>query len=412
MPARRLWSRYRANPMWGDAVGLVLLSPFTFLTTVEISQGLPSRWASVLLGVLFTAPLLWRRTAPEAATGVVVLAHLVQLLYLDTLIPANLTAPVMLYTVARYGRAQLARVWLATALLGSLLAGLDWALNERLYLSDSYTGTAARVAMWFISCGGTSLAAWFLGQWLRQRQATLDSLRERAEALERERQQGMRLVAEEERSRIAREMHDIVAHSLSVIVVQSDGAGYLAGHDELGDPQARLAQVRQAIETINATAREALGETRRLVGVLRHEGEGPERSPAATLDRIEELVVQLRQAGIPAGFTTSGDPGAHPPLSTGAEMAAYRVVQESLTNVLKHAGAGATVEVSLRHDPRGLELSVVDTGRGATQTDGAGHGMIGMRERVAAWGGTLTAGPRAGGGFEVLALIPSTGENR
>ena len=234
--------------MWGDAVGLVLLSPFTFLTTVEISQGLASRWASVLLGVLFTAPLLWRRTAPEAATGVVVLAHLVQLLYLDTLIPANLTAPVMLYTVARYGRAQLARVWLATALLGSLLAGLDWALNERLYLSDSYTGTAARVAMWFISCGGTSLAAWFLGQWLRQRQATLDSLRERAEALERERQQGMRLVAEEERSRIAREMHDIVAHSLSVIVVQSDGAGYLAGHDELGDPQARLAQVRQAIE--------------------------------------------------------------------------------------------------------------------------------------------------------------------
>ncbi|GAA1397894.1 sensor histidine kinase [Luteococcus peritonei] len=402
---------FRAHPMWGDAIVLLLCLPNTLMGTLSMLEVEMPYGAALALGLLFTLPLLWRRTAPEKAAAVLVLPHLVQLVVYDSLMPANITVPLMLYAVSRYGRASRSRHWFVLALLSCVAAGWDWGMAPSL----AHDGLAAKLSWalaWFVACLSVSLTAWFLGQWLRQRQATLDSWRERAEALERERAQGMRLVAEEERNRIAREMHDIVAHSLSVIVVQSDGAGYLAGHDELGDPAARLAQVRQAIETINATAREALGETRRLVGVLRQDGEAPELAPAATLERIGELVAQLQQAGIPARCTTVGDPAAHPPLSTGAEMAAYRVVQESLTNVMKHAGPGASVDVCLAHSPEGLDVAVRDTGRGATTSDGQGHGVVGMRERVAAWGGTLVARPRAGGGFEVLAHIPSTGENR
>ncbi|WP_420176444.1 sensor histidine kinase [Luteococcus sp. OSA5] len=360
----------------------------------------------------FVLPLVWRRTFPTTATLAIIPAHLLQLALMDNFMPANITAPVMIYAAARYSAPVWARRCLTLALLGCVAAGLDWARSAIYNPSGGFLDGLVPFLANGGACAAVILACWFAGQWARQKDLVHLSWRQRAESLERERAQGMALVAQEERNRLAREMHDIVAHSLSVIVVQSDGAGYLASHDELGDAETRLARVNQAIETIGQTARTALGETRRLVGVLRQDGEEVELAPAATLDQMDELVAQLQRAGVPASFTVEGDADAHPALSEGAQMALYRVVQESLTNVMKHAGPGATVQVSLQHSSEGISLRVADTGSGPSGSvdghygDGLGHGLVGMRERMAAWGGQLSAGPRPGGGFAVHAVLP------
>ncbi len=413
------WFRER---LWrGDALWMVLLSAFTLLTTAEVGQGtgvmgilvrIP-QWVVLLWGVAFTLPLLWRRTHPLWAAVAFVPPHIVQLVLVDSVIPANIVVPMVVYAAARYDTARRSRIVLAIALVGSLAAGIDWGLGFAYATDNSWGARIGRIVANTIPCLAIVLACWFWGQWSRQRAVNLQTLKDRTEALEREREQGIKLVAQEERNRLAREMHDIVAHSLSVIVVQADGAGYLAGHSELGDAEARLAQVTKAIETIGTTARTALGETRRLVGVLRDDTQDAmELAPAATLDQIGALVAQVQTAGVPARFTEVGEPTSHPALPAGAEMAAYRVVQESLTNVLKHAGAGATVQVRLTHAADGITITVADTGRGTTDTDGLGHGVIGMRERVTVWGGTLVARPRSQGGFEVLAHIPATPDTK
>lgn len=414
MTRLHLRERFRRDLVWGDALVMLLVSPWTLMTTSApwLSTGRAAGLPGVLMlawSLLYTVPLLWRRTRPDVMAAGILVAHLVQLVLVPTVIPANVVVPVAVYALARYAHPRRARAWLAVVLVGCLVGGIQWGWYES---GAARVGPLAeklvRSVAWFVGCAAITLATWFWGQWNRQKDLTHQSWRERAEALEREREQGIRLVAQEERNRLAREMHDIVAHSLSVIVVQADGAGYLAGHAELGDAQARLAQVTRAIETIGTTARTALGETRRLVGVLRDDVDVPaELAPAATLAQIGDLVAQVQAAGVPATFVVDGHPDAHPPLAAGAEMACYRVVQESLTNVLKHAGPGATVTVRLGHTPSGLDVAVTDTGAGATPTDGLGHGVVGMRERVAVWGGSLVARPRPTGGFEVVAHIPA-----
>lgn len=409
---QRLRAGFRTHPMWGDLMVIVLLSPATLVGARSVT-GYGHGPVVGLLGVaLFTVPLLWRRTAPERVALVLLAACTAQLAMGDFVVPGDVVAPVMVYTVSRYGNPRHARGWLGVGLAGSLAAGVRFAITEGAALDDSLEGRLFRMAIWVVGLGLVVLASWLGGQWLRQRDLTLQTLRERAEALEGERDKAMRLAAEEERSRIAREMHDVVAHSLSVIVVQSDGAGYLAEHSELADAEARLAQVRQAIATINATAREALGETRRLVGVLRHPGEDAELAPTATLGQIGDLVDRLGAAGVPATFTHVGDGFQHEPLAPGAEMALHRVAQEALTNVLKHAGAGARVQVTLDEGTDAVELRITDTGQGTPASDSAGHGLVGMRERMAAWDGSLHASPvlDASGrrcGFEVRARVPA-----
>ncbi len=405
----RSWQQRLLRPRRGD----VLLMLFVWFSTYGGLSSLgwqPPRMgdpARVAWSLAFTLPLLWRRTFPAAAALAIIPAHLVQLVTMGNFMPANMTAPIMVYAVARHAEPRWARLCLWLALAGCALAGLDWGWGPVYNPNGSLAGALVPVVANAAFCLAFVLSCWFAGQWGRQKDLTHQSWRERAEALERERAQGMALVAQEERNRLAREMHDIVAHSLSVIVVQSDGAGYLASHDEIGDPEARLAQVSRAIETIGQTAREALGETRRLVGVLRQEGDELELAPAATLDQVGSLVEQLRVAGVPANFVVEGSDQLHAPLGEGAQMAVYRVVQESLTNVMKHAGPGATVRVVLTHLDDGLLVRVSDTGTGPAADDGRGHGLVGMRERMTAWGGQLTAGPRRGGGFEVLAHLPA-----
>ena len=194
-----------------------------------------------------------------------------------------------------------------------------------------------------------SVACFVPGALARQRRDMVQSLRDRADSLEREHDSMARLAAQEERARIAREMHDVVAHSLSVIVVQADGASYAVEH---GDVDASRMVAARTLATIGDTARGALGETRRLVGVLREEGEAAAYTPQATLEQVEELVAHVNDAGLPATLTQVGDERVHEALGPAQQMAAYRVVQEALTNALKHAGPAATVRVELAHRGR------------------------------------------------------------
>jgi signal transduction histidine kinase len=197
----------------------------------------------------------------------------------------------------------------------------------------------------------------------------------------------------EERARLARELHDVVAHAVSMVVVQAE-AGAAAG----GPPD----RVEEAFDAIADTGRTALAELRRLLGVLRSPGEAGPREPQPGVAQLEPLVESVRRAGLPVEVRVEG---ADRPLPPGVDLSAYRIVQEALTNSVKHAGP-ARASVLLRYGERDLELEVVDDGRGPRTGSAAGHGLAGMRERTALLGGELDAGPAPGGGFTVRARLP------
>jgi signal transduction histidine kinase len=245
---------------------------------------------------------------------------------------------------------------------------------------------------------GPSLIAWVFGDSMRYRRAYYTNLEDRAARLEAERDAQAQIAAAAERARIARELHDVVAHNVSVMVVQADGASYALG----SDPD----RARQALAAISATGRQALAEMRRMLGVLRRDEDGtePGRAPLPGIGQLGELLEQARATGLAVSFTVEGVPQ---PLPDGAALAAYRIVQESLTNTRKHGGPRATAEVTLRYLEDALLLRIADDGRGAAAaSDGAGHGLTGMRERVAVYGGWVQAGPRPSGGYHVAALLP------
>jgi signal transduction histidine kinase len=228
----------------------------------------------------------------------------------------------------------------------------------------------------------------------------MDRLQQANEALARDREQRDQLVAERERLAIARDVHDVVAHSLSVVVVQADGASYAAEHADRWTRDEAVA----ALTAIGQTARVALAETRRVVGVLREDSGSADHGSEPGLADLDRLVAAVRSAGVPVDATL---PEVDPDVAADVQLAAYRVVQEGLTNVLKHAGAEARSEVLVERVPRGLRVTVADDGLGGSaRSDGPGSGLAGMRERVAATGGHLVAGPRARGGYAVTATLP------
>jgi MYXO-CTERM domain-containing protein len=232
------------------------------------------------------------------------------------------------------------------------------------------------------------VGAMALGRTLTERQARL----ERAEA---EREAQARQAVLEERARIARELHDVVAHSMSMVLLQVGAVRRL-----LTDSQQRE---REALLGVEATGRQALGEMRRLLGIQRRAERESAFAPQPSLAQLDELVAGVREAGLPVEVRVEGDPIALPP---GLDLSAYRIVQEALTNTLKHASA-ARADVHVRYGDGVLALEITDDGRGANgATDGAGHGLIGMRERVALYGGDLRAAPRNGGGWAVAATLP------
>ncbi|NEB39751.1 sensor histidine kinase [Streptomyces sp. SID14515] len=348
----------------------------------------------VVLGLSTVVAL--RRKAPEKMLLLAILVGVVQLVFDVRPGIGNFAMLVITYTVATVGERWASRLALICSLSAAALSQLRWEAEPG--------GSWAQMIFVAVIMTVPFVLAWVLGDSLRTRRAYFDQLEERAARLEREREAQSKVAVAAERARIARELHDVVAHNVSVMVVQADGAAYVM--DAAPD------QAKQALETISSTGRQALAEMRRLLGVLRT-GDAPESGeyvPQPDVEQIEDLVAQVRQTGLEVDFKVEGTPR---PLPSGVELTAYRVVQEALTNTRKHGGPDAGASVRLVYFDDGLGLLIEDDGRGAAHelyedggADGAGHGMIGMRERVGMVGGTLDAGPRPGGGFRISALLP------
>ena len=333
-------------------------------------------------------PVVFRRRNPVAAFSVAVVSGAAQLVVFPRPSAADLAIPVLLYTLAAYRPRRVSLAGLAICLLGAILGVLVWT-----------TGLAVgrQIVVALVIFCGTALVAWVLGDSMRYRRAYYAALEERAARLEREADAQAQIATATERARIARELHDVIAHHVSVMVVQADGAGYALD----GNPE----RARRALAAISATGRQTLTEMRRLLGLLRSGDARTQLTPQPGLGQLRELVEQARAAGMSVSLTQQGAPH---PLPEGAELAAYRVVQESLTNTRKHGGLAAAASIILRYGHDGLVVQVSDNGRGdATAGDGIGHGLAGMRERVEMYGGTVTAGPLPEGGYQVTAQIPA-----
>jgi signal transduction histidine kinase len=247
--------------------------------------------------------------------------------------------------------------------------------------------------------GILTLAPLLLGREVNERRRYLTELEERADRLELEREEKARAAVREERARIARELHDVVAHEMTVMTVQAAGARRVLNSNP--------AQAAEALTAIESAGHDALTEMRRLLGLLRQDQDDGALGPQPGLGRLETLVEQMEEAGLPVELEIEGEVAALP---AGIDLNAYRIIQESLTNSLKHGGPNTRASVFVRYQPKNLVVEVADDGRGAAgalgSNNGAGHGLVGMQERAAMLGGTLRAGPRPGGGFIVKAVIP------
>ncbi|MFJ9888342.1 sensor histidine kinase [Streptomyces sp. NPDC091287] len=394
---QRLYDFIRRHPTGVDvfwAVFLLGLSGMSMVSGMYDAGREQIVAVPVMLGLSTVVAL--RRKAPEKMLLLAILVGVVQLVFDVRPGIGNFAMLVITYTVATVGERWASRLALVCSLSAAALSQLRWEAEPG--------GSWAQVVFVTIIMTVPFVLAWVLGDSLRTRRAYFDQLEERAARLEREREAQSKVAVAAERARIARELHDVVAHNVSVMVVQADGAAYVM--DAAPD------QAKQALETISSTGRQALAEMRRLLGVLRT-GDAPESGeyvPQPDVEQIEDLVAQVRQTGLVVDFKVEGTPR---PLPSGVELTAYRVVQEALTNTRKHGGPDAGASVRLVYFDDGLGLLIEDDGRGAAHelyedggADGAGHGMIGMRERIGMVGGTLDAGPRPGGGFRISALLP------
>ncbi|MEU0438450.1 MULTISPECIES: histidine kinase [unclassified Streptomyces] len=345
----------------------------------------------LVLMTLGAAALVFRRRAPLTVLALTGAVSLVECVTGDPRVPVAMSAVIALFTVASTtDRPTTWRVGLLTTTVltgAAMLAGpLPWYAQENLAIF-AWTGIGATA-----------------GDAVRSRRAVVQAIRERAERAERTREEEARRRVAEERLRIARDLHDVVAHHIALVNVQAGVAAHVM--DKRPD------QAKEALAHVREASRSALDELRATVGLLRQSGD-PEAptEPAPGLDRLDELAGTFRSAGLPVQVAHA-DHGTSVPAAVG--LAAYRIVQEALTNVQKHAGPGAKAEVSVVRVGQRLEVTVLDDGvghdpgdeRAAAPGEGGGHGLLGMRERVAALGGTLTAGPRHSAGFRVHAILP------
>ena len=346
-------------------------------------HGIDHTWPATGLLLLSTLPLALRRVFPLISEiGVIGGSFALQ---------ANGYGPsvqffammLALFSVGAYSRSTRESVAGLVALLFG--AAVMWVRSGAAY------------DLWTMFMLGFFIALWLVGDTLRRRSTQMVELQQRADGLEREREEESRRAVAEERARIARELHDIIAHSVSVMVVQA-----AAGRRVI---ESQPETARASLESIETTGREALAEIRRLLGVLkRDEGAEDAKAPVPGLAHVEALVDEMRRAGLPVDLRVEGEPSPLPP---GVDVSAYRVVQEALTNTLRHAGP-ARVSVIVRYGQDDVMVEVSDDGHGSSahSAQGGGQGLVGMRERVALFQGDFEAGPRAGGGFAVRARLP------
>ena len=345
-----------------------------------------SLWIAVPLAVIMIVPLFWYRRFPFGAPAAVFVIGAVESFIDGRLV--TLTTGTFLGVLAAlflFGLLRDRRQAVAGFALGFAAAAIVTLNHPNQGWSDFAGLTLLFVIVW--------LGAFAIGRKLEE---TADA-RERADVAEREREAKAVAAVAEERARIARELHDVVGHSVSVMTVQASAVRRRLKPDQ--------EQEREALEIVEQTGREALAEMRRLVGVLRRPEEAPALAPQPSLEHLERLVSQARESGLPVELKVEGDPMQLPP---GVDLTAYRLVQEGLTNAIKHARA-TRADVLVRYGDGEVEVSVVDDGPGGGDGGGGGHGLVGMRERVAVYGGRLEAGPRAEGGYALRARLPVQG---
>ena len=388
-----------------DLALAIALAVYNVASLIPETRQLQLPYVAFLLVVLQAVPLAWRRRWP---VGVFVAVGIPRAIY-DQLnlnfAPIPLGTAIAYYTVMERCSTRV-RVVITALLAVGVIRSQTLPGHTEPY--DFF------VAVLQLAVAGT------LGILSRTRRAYLQAVETRAEQAEAERERQVALVAAEERTRIARELHDVVAHHVSLMAVQSEAAAALL--------PGRPAEAGQAVEIIGQTAREALTELRRLLGVLRGPADVNARAataPVPSISELEEVIGQVRQAGIAVNLRVEGSPSKLPP---GVDLTAYRIVQEALTNTIKHSGAGE-VAVTVSYEPGYVTVSVTDTGNGAVavtlgrtarrdrpdSSDGAGarpaasggFGLAGIAERVASCGGSLTVGPGDAGGFAVTARLPA-----
>ncbi len=379
---------------WAQDALLATILSVTSMATVTFYGPVLTRSGIVLLAFLslaMTAPLILRRHSPLITLGLCTLGGLLQLATLNAPTISLAAVPVVAYSVARWVPGTPARWVIPIGAIGAFLGPLSW-------FNVAYPSGVTAYILYWGACMGAVLTPYAVGRRFRElteareQQAQAAEDRYQLQLAERERQ--TQLAEASTRAVIARELHDIVAHSLSVMIVQAEGARAAS--------ERRPEVAQQALTTIADTGRDALAEMRRIVGVLRSGPDAPAFAPAPRLDDLSDLVLRTSDR---ATFEVVGQPYPVPPA---LEVTLYRVVQEALTNFLKHAGPDARAHVTLTYETNGLVADVVDDGVGVTGADdGAGNGLRGMYERVSSMGGTLRAGPQPeAAGFRVTARVP------
>jgi signal transduction histidine kinase len=380
----RLWSLYWFDVLIVAGIAGGIVAVFHNHRTVD-GWLYRSVWLEVPLVVAIIAPLLARRRFPFGAPVAVAIAVIVATLLDDRLVPNNFF--VFLAGAAAVFLMALLRDW------RQAVAGLAIIFGAEAFVAraDPNGGIGD-----FVFSNVLFAVVWIVGFSLGRKFEEADEAKERAARAEREREQQARTAVAEERARIARELHDVVGHSVSVMTVQASGVRRLLRPDQDRE--------REALLVVERTGREALAEMRRMVGVLRRPEEAPALAPQPSLDHLNRLVDQAREAGLPVELRIEGEAIQLP---AGIDLTAYRLVQEGLTNVVKHAEA-TRAEVLVNYGDGYLEVTVRDDGKGLGNGDGGGHGLVGMRERVSVYGGEIDAGPQTGGGYQLRAKLPIT----
>jgi signal transduction histidine kinase len=369
----------------GDAVVAFLLAASSVLPVVVKHD--PS-WGSneplaIVIALASTVPVAWRSRWPISAAALVFVANGAALIAAAPHQAAFQPFVALVLVSYSLGSLTSGRVVVPVPLA---LFGVLAVLGSVAIVRDQQSGNVVPSLLWLA-------AAWFTGRLMRRWRRRAAELEELTRELEEQRELQAVAAVAVERARIARELHDVIAHNVSMMVVQASAAGRVLEGDQ--------DDVRRALEAVETTGRETVDEMRRLIGVVRND-DGLALAPQPTLADLERLVANVREAGLAVDLQIEGSPVPLPP---GVDLSAYRIVQEALTNSVKHAGdARATVVV--RYRASAIEVEISDDGDGSGVGGGTGHGLIGMRERVALWGGELEAGRRDGGGFAVRARLP------